>query len=96
MERPVSVLLVGIGGYGAKYVEHLLREGKDRNVFKDFPEELKRVEGTPPLVWMEGLSEIMKKAYETEKLFSEMGVGWAEAGNRIDVRDYKEFKGCSL
>jgi len=33
VERPVSVLLVGIGGYGAKYVEHLLREGKDRNVF---------------------------------------------------------------
>lgn len=63
---------------------------------KDFPEELKRVEGTPPLVWVEGLSEIMKKAYETEKLFSEMGVEWAEAGNRIDVRDYKEFKGCSL
>lgn len=59
----------------------------------DFPIELKRMEGTPPLIWVEGLSEIMRRAYADEKLFSEMGVGWAKAGIRIDLRNYREFKG---
>lgn len=61
---------------------------------KDFPTDLKRVEGTPPLVWVEGLSELMKKSYAMEKLFSEMGVEWAEVGRRVDLSGYEGFKGC--
>lgn len=40
---------------------------------------------------VQGLDALLRQAYEHEKLFSEMNIGWAKHGEIFHVQDYKNF-----
>jgi predicted dehydrogenase len=60
-----------------------------------FPPPLIHVTGSAPrrLVWVEGLAEDLRQCYDTSLLPSELGMRWARAGRKIDLRDYRHFPG---
>ncbi|MGI6705702.1 MAG: Gfo/Idh/MocA family protein [Clostridia bacterium] len=61
-----------------------------------FPEELIRVDETDPkdpLVFMENLVQLLTDCYESWKMPHEAGILWAKAGQRVELRGYKEFNG---
>ncbi|PLV57313.1 Gfo/Idh/MocA family protein [Thermotoga sp. SG1] len=60
---------------------------------QDFPDEMKRVEGNPPLIWVEGLKEAMEKAYKNEKIFSELGLPWAKRGEEVRLGNFEGLEG---
>jgi predicted dehydrogenase len=61
----------------------------------DLPRSLARK--TPDnRVWIEGLSEAFKEAYQRGVLPSEAGTEWARRGKTVDVRDYVYFPGGSF
>jgi hypothetical protein len=60
---------------------------------QDFPTELKRVEGEPPLIWVEGLKEAMERAYEEEKIFSELNLPWAKRGEEVKLENFEGLEG---
>lgn len=49
----------------------------------DFPANLRRIEGDPPLVWVENLSEWFSECFTQGKLPNELGLPWARVGRKI-------------
>ena len=66
----------------------------DSSEIHDFPAEI--VEQRPTdlglLTVANGIDEAIATAFQQGKLFSELGLGWAVAGQPIDVRDYMGLK----
>jgi predicted dehydrogenase len=60
---------------------------------QNFPDEMKRVEGNPPLIWVEGLKEAMEEAYRKEKIFSELGLPWARRGEEVKLENFEGLEG---
>ncbi|MEJ5229838.1 MAG: Gfo/Idh/MocA family oxidoreductase [Pseudothermotoga sp.] len=51
----------------------------------DFPREM--IETDQTLVHVKGITDLMKNAFESNKLFSELGLSWAQAGKVIRFGD---------
>lgn len=60
----------------------------------DFPEKVLRKE--QDMIWVENLSTTMADAFENDKLFSEMGVPWAQRGELVDLTNYDGVKGENI
>ncbi len=54
-----------------------------------FPATLVRRE--EDLVWVDGLSEQLRRCYQEGRLPGEMGIGWARGPQRIDLEGYTRF-----
>lgn len=50
----------------------------------DFPKNLKRIEGDPPLVWIEDLSKWIRECFNQGKLPSELNLPWARASKKVN------------
>jgi predicted dehydrogenase len=63
-------------------------------VHRPSPDFVRRMpwEGSVKTV-LSGVDEAIQRAFEEEKLFSEIGVPWAQPGKPIDLRDYHFFSG---
>jgi predicted dehydrogenase len=61
----------------------------------EFPRELLRVNGPPPrrVTWVAGLAQALRDCYDAGALPSELGIDWARAGRRVDLRGYRHFPG---
>lgn len=61
----------------------------------DFPPALRRVNGEAPrrLTWVAGLAQALRDCYAAGALPSELGIDWARAGRRVDLRGYRYFPG---
>jgi len=59
----------------------------------EFPKDLIRIEGGPGkrLTFVEGLAEVLAECYDQNKLPSELGVPWSQAGREIDLTNYTGF-----
>jgi len=51
--------------------------------------------GTPPerLTCVEGIEDLCRQAFKSERLWSEMEVPWARAGNAVNLTGYERFEG---
>ncbi len=61
------------------------------DVPKSLVKRLPRDDSTVTVI--EGIDEVFARAFEEEKLFSEIGVPWARAGRPVNTRGYAEFRG---
>ncbi len=61
----------------------------------EIPSPLRVVERTGPSEWMRirELDEAWERCYDESRLPSEIGVPWARAGRRINLRGYRNFPG---
>jgi predicted dehydrogenase len=57
----------------------------------DLPVNLKRSDGEPPLVWIEGLDEVLKECFRLDKLPSELRLPWAVKPKEISSDQCEVF-----
>lgn len=58
-----------------------------------FPESMLEKQGTPPVTVVDGLADVFMACYEKGVLPSDGMADWAKKGKRIDLQDYREFRG---
>lgn len=56
----------------------------------DFPEQILKEE--QDIIWVEDLTNIIKEAFEKNKLFSELDISWSQRGKTINLVGYKGIK----
>jgi hypothetical protein len=57
----------------------------------EIPTALRRVDAESGQVAVPGMTEWVQAAYESASLFSELDIGWAIPGERIDLEGYGYF-----
>lgn len=56
-----------------------------------FPDPLIKLDQDSDTIYVEHLGDLMVHLYQDERLPSEEGVSWAQAGRRIELGDYRHF-----
>lgn len=56
-----------------------------------FPENIVKIDADADVVYVEGLEDLMKQLYVSEKMPSRENVSWAKRGKRIDLTNYNYF-----
>ncbi|MGB9829120.1 Gfo/Idh/MocA family protein [Thermotoga caldifontis] len=62
------------------------------SAIRDFPQNLKKSEGEPVLIWVDGLEERLKECFDSEKLPSELGFSWATEAKRVTQVECEVFE----
>ena len=57
-----------------------------------FPKDITHYNQTEKIVWVDGLSTLLKQCYNEWKMPNELGVKWASCGREIDIKENKLYK----
>ena len=57
----------------------------------EIPDEFRRIDAESGRVEVEGMTDLVLGAYESASLFSELNIGWAKQGEKINLEGYDYF-----